>query len=125
MARKKRANPHETQAKISLVLSIVGGLSMLLLIVCVFRHFHFSEFAALYVKKSLRFYLILASTVGGLACGGIGFFLSLNSAGQKRNNLSKLAWQTFFIHAAIILVTACVFILFYFARSEVATAASG
>lgn len=122
MARK-RTNPHEQQAKWSLYLAIAAGLSTLLLIVGVFRRFSFEEFAAFHAKGSLRFYGIFATTLFSLAASGIGFFVALNSAGQKRNALSGLAWKTFFAHALIVFVTLCVFIIFFFAREEVVRAA--
>lgn len=119
MARTKKANPHELQAKWSLLLAIAAGLSTLVLILGVFRYFSFSDFAAYYVKNSLRLYGIIATALFSLAASGIGFFVALNSAGQKRNTLSGLAWKTFFIHALIIAVTLCVIIVFFFAREEV------
>ncbi len=121
MARK-RSNPHETQARISLGLAIIGGLGALMLTVCVFWRFSFGDFAAYYREDSLRFYLILASFLLAMAASGIGFFVALNSAGQKRNNLSGLAWITFFTHAAILLIALCVFVVFYFAKEAVVMA---
>lgn len=119
MARREKKNPYETQAKLGLLLAVIGGLCALTLTACVFRHFDFQEFAALYVGGSPRFFLILASfLVGGIA-GAIGFFVSLNSAGQRRNRLSSLAWITFFANSAVILVTLCVFVIFVFAREKV------
>lgn len=122
MARK-RINPHEQHAKWSLWLAIAAGLSTLLLIVGVFRHFNFEDFAALYAKGSLRFYGIIATTLFSLTASGIGFFVALNSAGQQRNPLSGLAWKTFFAHALIVAVTLCVFIIFFFAKEEIVRAA--
>ncbi|MBU0617743.1 MAG: hypothetical protein KKI02_08500 [Planctomycetes bacterium] len=119
MARRTKTNPHELQAKWSLLLAIAAGLSTLLLILGVLRHFSFADFAAYYVKNSLRFYGIIATTLFSLTASGIGFFLALNSAGQRRNTLSGLAWKVFFIHALIITVTACVFIAFFWAKEEV------
>ena len=118
MARK-RSNPHETQAKISLVLAIISGLGVLVLTFCVFRRFSFSDFAAYYAEGSLRYYLILASFLLSLATSGIGFFVALNSAGQKRNDLSNLAWITFFTHAAVLLIALCVFVVFFFSKEPV------
>ena len=119
MAQKKKVNPHELQAKWSLWLAIAAGLSTLALIVGVLRHFSFTEFAAYYAEGSLRFYGIIATALFSLAASGIGFFVALNSAGQRRNALSGLAWKTFFAHALIIGVTLCVSIIFFFARERV------
>jgi uncharacterized membrane protein len=120
VARTKTSNPHELQAKWSLLLAIIGGLCALLLIASVLRHFDLAEFAAYYKKGSPRLYVILASTALGLAASGIGFFVALNSAGQKRNPLSGLAWKAFFMNALIFAVTLCMFLVFFFAKEEVA-----
>ncbi len=119
MARKKKTNPHELQAKWSLLLAIIGGLSCLLLTVGVFWRFDFGEFAAFYREGSPRFFVIIATTLLSLLASGIGFFVALNSAGQKRNTLSGLAWKTFFVHAIVITVTLCVFVIFFFAKEAV------
>lgn len=118
MARKK-VNPHELQAKWSLWLAIAAGVSTLLLILGVLRRFSFAEFAAYYVEGSPRLYAIIATTLFSLAASGVGFFVALNSAGQRRNALSGLAWKTFFAHALIIGVTLCVAVVFFFARERV------
>lgn len=119
MARRERKNPYEVQAKVGLLLAGIAGLCALALIASVFRSFDFNEFAALYVKKSLRFYIILGSFMIGGGASAIGFFVSLNSAGQKRNNLSNVAWIAFFVNAALIAVTLSVFVVFWFAKEAV------
>ena len=119
MARQPKTNPHETQAKLSLVLAVIGGLCALALIVCVFYHFDFEEFTAKYKTGTLRFFVILGSTALGIAASAIGFFVALNSAGQKRNRLSSLAWTTFFVNAVAGTVTVCVFVIFWFAKEQV------
>ena len=117
MARKLKRKPYETQAKLSLVLAGIGGLSALVLVFCVFfRYFSFEPLAARYIEGSPRFYAIIGSDVLGLAAGWIGFFVALNCAGQKRNPLSNLAWTAFFLNAAVALITMCTFIVFWFAR---------
>jgi hypothetical protein len=104
---------------VSLLLAIIGGLSTLALIGFVFRNFDWASFAAIYVDGHWRYYAILIATFVAGATGAIGWFVALNSAGQKRNNLSKLAWTTFMVHSAIILLTLCVFIIFWFAREPI------
>ena len=119
MAVRKKSNPYEVQARWSLLLAVIGGLCALALIASIFRYFDFSQFAAYYKKDSPRFYAIIVSSLLGLAASGIGFFVALNSAGQRRNTLSGLAWKTFFVHALIITVTVCMMLIFLFAREEV------
>jgi pilus assembly protein TadC len=119
VAGRKKENPYETQAKVSLVLAVIGGLSALALVAFVFRRFDWGEFAAIYLAGSLRYYAILGAAAVAFITGVIGFFVALNSAGQKRNSLSNLAWATFFLHSAILLVTLCVFVVFWFAREPI------
>lgn len=119
MARSYQTNPHEWQAKLGLGLATVGVLSLLALVAMVFRHFNLEEFAAFYLVNSPRFYLILVATAVGLATSGIGFIVSLNSAGQRRNQLSRVAWAAFFLNAAVITATLCVFVMFWFAREPI------
>ena len=88
-------------------------------IVCVFYNFDFEEFTARYAAGSLRFFVILGSTALGIAASAIGFFVALNSAGQKRNRLSGLAWTAFFANAVAGTVTVCVLVIFWCAKEQV------
>jgi hypothetical protein len=120
VARTLRRSPYETQARVSLVLAVIGGLSALLLVYCVFfRYFSFQEFAARYVEGSPRLYVIIASAFLGIGAGGVGFFVGLNSAGQRRNPLSNLAWTAFFLNAAVLLITLCTSVVFWIARDPI------
>ena len=118
MARKKSANPHEMQTKLSALLASVGVLSAIVLVTGVFWRFDFREFAALYTQSSLRYIGILAATGLGVATGTIGFALAWNAAGEKRNPLSGLAWQMFFVNALVVMVTLCAFVIFWFAKER-------
>lgn len=119
MARTLKRNPYETQAKLSLLLAVIGGLSVLLLIVSVFWRFNFEETAAVYMDGGRRYYVILAAAFVGVATGLGGFLAGLNSAGQRRNPLSNLAWTAFFLNAAVLLLTLCAFVVFWIARDPV------
>jgi hypothetical protein len=120
VARTEKKNPYETQAKLSLLLAVIGGLSALMLVFCVFfRYFSFEEWAARYVEGSPRFYVIIGCAVLGMAAGWTGFFVGLNSAGRRRNPLSSLAWTAFFLNAAVALVSMCTFVVFWFAKDPV------
>jgi uncharacterized membrane protein len=52
-----------------------------------------------------------------LAAAAIGFFVALNSAGQRRNTRSALAWQAFFVNAVIITVVLSAALFFLFTRN--------
>lgn len=119
VARRTKTNPHELQTKLGVIMAAVGTVCALVLCAGVLRRFSFTDFAAYYVAGSLRFYGILgAAFVAGVA-STIGFFVSLNAAGQKRNRLSSLAWKMFFVNAVLITITLCVFFVFWRAKEEV------
>ena len=125
MASSKSSSPYEARTKLSLILAVIGGLSMLVLLAGVFHRYDFNEFAAPYKKNSIRFFGIIGAFLLACLSGGAGFFLSLNAAGQKRNTKSALAWRTFFMHAVIITISLCVMILFYFTRYEIIDSLEG
>ena len=119
MARPK-ANPYETQAKLSLLLAVIAALSAVALIACVFfRHFDFHEFTVYYVSGNLRHIVILGSTAIGLVASGIGWLVAFNAAGQKRNPLSGLAWKMFFVHSALIVLMFGTFVVFWLAKERI------
>jgi len=107
------------QTKLGAIMAAIAFLCAAALCLGVFRRFDFREFAAYYVEGTLRFYGILIATFLALGASTVGFFLSLNAAGRRRNRLSGLAWRMFFVNAALIMITLCVFVLFWFAREEV------
>ena len=119
MARKKSKNPHEARTKMSALLAAIGALCTIVLLVGVLRHADLKEFVILYRQSSIRFFAILGSFLVGWGCAVVGFFLAHNAAGEKRNSLSGLAWQMFFVNALIVLVTMCTFVIFWFAKENV------
>lgn len=119
MARRRKANPHETQARVSLLLAVVGGLSCVALMVLAFRRFEWSDFAVKYLEGSWRYYAVFIAGFVAAAASTVGFFVALHSAGQKRNELSGLAWKMFFLNAVVITLTLCTIAVFWFARDPV------
>jgi len=118
VARRKQP-PHERQTRLGVILAIVGVASVALLTVCIFWRFDFGDFVALYRTGSPRFFILAGSLVVALGAGTGGFFLSLNAAGQKRNEKAALAWKAFFINAIVIALTLCEGIIFFFAKQSV------
>ncbi len=102
-----------------MLLAIVGTASLALMCVCVFWRFDFANFVALFRMGSPRFFALAGSAVVALGTSTAGFFLSLNAAGQKRNELAGLAWKAFFANAIVIALTLCVGIIFFFAKQSV------
>lgn len=117
MARKKSLNTYENQARLSVIAAGVGALATVATIVLLARNFtNLQTFYVVYNPETLYLPALGASLLAALGCGAIGFFVGLNSAGQKRNTQSKLAWMGFFFSAAVITLALCVGLFFFFAR---------
>ncbi len=117
MAKKRPS--HERQARLGAVLAVIGLACAAMLAVCVFWRFDFHEFAAIFRMGSPRFIALAGSGLVGLVASTVGFFVSLASAGNKRNELAPLAWKAFFANAAALFVTLSLMIVFFFARQPV------
>jgi hypothetical protein len=110
----------EKQARLSLILAVVAGLAATGVIVLFMRNFD-QEVGRIVFGRGGSFIL---GVVGGLGAAMIasaaGFFLGLNSAGQKRNTASKLSWTSFFLNATMIALTLSLAVVFYLLRMDVA-----
>ncbi len=107
---------YEDQAKASLVFGIVGCLSLLAQILLVFRHVDTNTWSVMYGNMN-RKYLILLATAVSLFLGAIALGLGFNSAGQRRNEKTKLSWLGFFLGAGAVCLAIIVACFFQF-RSE-------
>jgi len=110
---------YETQAKISVALAIVGGLSAVVAAACILQRLDLETFLFTYEAQGRRFLVIMAGLAVGLVTGGIGFLVGLNSAGQRLNKQNRLSWTGFFLSAAVIALTLCVGILLWGTRNPV------
>lgn len=110
---------YEDQAKLSVWLAALGGLAALGVLVLIFRNASF-EGSTIYVTYNPNGFWLPTLGVGilvALAAAAIGFFVALNSAGQRRNTRSALAWQAFFVNAVIITVVLSAALFFFFTRN--------
>lgn len=112
----EKLNAHEKQAKLSLLLAGISILFAVGLTGLIFRNFHAQFFEVIYDANG-RFYPIILATiaVAGIT-SAIGFLIGLNSAGQKRNTLSKLSWQGFFVNAIALTLTLCMALFFFLTK---------
>lgn len=117
VARKKSLNTYENQARISVIAAGVGALAAVATVALLARNFtDLQTFYVVYNPQTMYLPAVGVGLLGALACGTIGFFVGLNSAGQKRNTQSKLAWMGFFCSAAVITLALCIGLFFYFTR---------
>ena len=120
MARKKSWNTFENQAKLSVILAVVGGVGVLAAMVLLGRNFtNLQTFWVAYNPRTMWLPMLAAFLFLALSAGGAGFFIGLNSAGQRRNTRSRLAWIGFFASAGVLMLAVCAAIFFYFARYKV------
>ncbi len=117
MALKLRT--YEGQAVLSIILAAVGGLAGLALIGLIAWKFDSTTFYVNYNSKGPFLPLFGLGVLGGLAASTLGFFIALNSAGQRRNTRSGLAWNGFFLNAVVLTVVLSAAVFFYFTRNAI------
>jgi hypothetical protein len=111
-----RTNVYELQAKLSVVLAIVGAACTLAGAMFIMGAFHRAEFQTVYNVKSMRQPLILGSLFLGGAAGAVGFLLGLLSAGQRLNKRNRLSWTGFFLSAGVIALALSCGVFFFYTR---------
>lgn len=86
------------------------------------RNFHMENRWTMFGADTLYQPILGAVLLAALTFSAAGFFLGLNSAGQKRNTQSSLAWLAFFVNASIITAAVCAGLFFALTRYPVAPA---
>jgi hypothetical protein len=114
-----KLNTYEGQAKLSLYLGVLAALAAVAVVGLIARNFDRTMFYVTYDAKGTWLPMMGAGMMGGLIAGTVGFFVALNSAGQRRNTRSKLSWQAFFLNAAVITILLSMAAFFYFTRNAI------
>lgn len=114
MAFKLRS--YEDQARLSVIMAVLGCLAALAVLGLLAWKFDRSTFFVPYNARGPFLSLVGVGLVGGVLVAGIGFFVALNSAGQRRNTLSAVAWKAFFANALVLTVLISSAIFLYFTR---------
>ncbi len=112
-----KLNTYEKQARLSVRLAGVGGAATLAVLILLGRNYH--ESWVNYSPHGKWFLAFGGALFVGLVTGLIGFFVGLNSAGQRRNTLSRLSWTGFFLSALVITLIVSAAIFFFFTRNSV------
>lgn len=120
-----RLNTYENQAKLSVALGVLGLLALAALAVLMRRNFDRATFYMTFNAESMFQPLVGLSILAGLLVGSVGFFVGLNSAGQRRNTKSSLAWKGFFLNAIAVTGILASAIFFYFTRNAVTPRQAG
>lgn len=103
---------YEDQARVSLAAALASAVTFVGLLVLVARRFSLQELAVFYGQPT-RIAILVATAVTALLAV-IGFGLGINSVGQRRNEKQGLSWAGFFVAAAVLVLTICVFTFFFF-----------
>jgi hypothetical protein len=111
---------YENQAKLSVWLAGVGGLAALGVLWMILRNLKAGEVS--FGAGTLFQPVLGAGLFVGLAAATVGFFVALNSAGQRRNTKSALSWRGFFLNALVIALLLSAGVFFYFTRSPIVAA---
>ncbi len=111
---------YEDQAKLSVILATVGGLFTVAALGAILRNFDASTGWVRYGTKTIFMPALGGCLMLALALATIGFFVALNSAGQRRNKRSRLSWTGFFLSALVITFAVCVGVFFVITRHGIA-----
>jgi hypothetical protein len=114
-----KENTYEKQATLSLVCGGVAGLAVLGFLAIMLPRFHPTEFEVMVGQGSKAYYALFASAGVAVLMGAAGFFLGLNSAGQKRNKKNRLSWAGFFLNAGLITLAMSALLFFWFTKEVV------
>lgn len=112
MARKRTLGTYENQARLSVALAVVGGVAGLAAIALLIRNFDPQTKYVAYSRETLYLPLLGAALLFSLVAGVAGLGLGFNSAGQRRNERSRLSWLGFFLCAGVITIALCAGIFF-------------
>ena len=104
----------DVQAKVSLYISCIAVLCMVALVVLLLRNFEGEMRVVVYGAGTLFAPVILGITALTLLLGAVGAAMGANSAGQRRNHLSKRSWAGFLLGCATMSATIIVFAMFWF-----------
>lgn len=110
---------YETQAQLSVIFAIIGGLSALAAAVLVVGAYNQEAGVAFYGSHGRRLPAILAAEFVSLATAVIGCYVGFHSAGQRRNKRSRLSWTGFFGNAAVITFALSIFAFFWMTRQSI------
>lgn len=102
------------------MLAMAGGLAVFAAAFLIGRNFRWENRWTVFSTDTLYQPVLGAVLLAALTFSAAGFFLGLNSAGQKRNTQSSLAWLAFFVNASVITAAICCGLFFALTRYPMA-----
>ncbi|QOJ13642.1 MAG: hypothetical protein HRU75_02855 [Planctomycetia bacterium] len=110
---------YEGQARLSVILAIVGACAALGAAFFMLSALDASNLEINLRAGGRRFLGIMAGIGVGFLAGVIGFFMGLSGAGEKRNKASSLSWMGFFLSAGVLAAVLCLGVFFFFTKNFV------
>ena len=111
----------ETQATLSIMLSLSSVFFLLGLGVLVVRHLDWETKSIFYVSGTLRIMAMAFCGFLSMTLSVFGFGFGISSAGQRRNQKSHLSWTGFFVGAFVMCMTLVMLATFYLWKEPVMT----
>lgn len=106
----------DVQAKVSLIVSILGGLGVVFLLVMLLRNFDSRLGAVIYGKNSIYGPVYLMACAITMLLSATGLVMGFNSAGQRRNDMQNRSWAAFFLGTAVLAIAIVCFAMFWFLK---------
>ena len=107
---------YDTQARVSVIVSLASVVSLIAMVVMLIRNFVWSELVIFYGNPVYKM-IVYGAAFATLVMSAFGFGFGFNSAGQRRNDKPRLSWIGFFIGAVAMCLTIVLLFLFR-SRSE-------
>lgn len=113
---KANLRQYNAQAKLSMVFAVASFLSLCALVYLLQRRYNFEMKQFIYGTASKYAPAVYLTTAVTMLLAAAAAAIGGNSAGQKRNDKTRLSWTAFFIGAVVLAVTIIAFAMFYMNR---------
>ncbi|MCP4592007.1 MAG: hypothetical protein GY842_14830 [bacterium] len=98
----KSIRRYDVQAKVSLIISLLGCVGFAGLIAIMIRQYRFDERLFIYARDGMVQPVFLLGTAITALLGAIGAAIGFSSAGQRRNPMQRRSWVAFFVGTAVV-----------------------
>lgn len=117
----KSLRRYDVQAKVSLLVTIAALIPFVGMVVVLAWKYDPDLGAVIYGRKGLVAPVFLLGTAATMLLSFVGTALGFNSAGQRRNDLQRLSWTSFFSGIAILAGAIICFAIFWFLKMPLDT----
>lgn len=104
---------YDVQAKVSLVIAVLSFLGMCALGLLMHHRYNPQMKMFIYGSKTLYAPAIYLTTAITMLLAATAAAMGANSAGQRRNDATRLSWAGFFVGAIVLAATIILFFMFF------------